>query len=363
MRGHDIVITGAGAVTPLGHCLDETRRALTDGACAAAPPRSFDASGFGGPLAAEVREFDARPFFTTPKALKLTDRPGRFAVAAAAMTLRRAGWDREVASPERLGVAIGTSGHDLLIEQLAGAVAPDEHRRTVTDIRRFADRVRAGLPPLWLLTVLPNMISAHVGIQFGATGPNTMIMTGAAAGLQAIGEGCDWLRAREADAVLAGASDSVVNPLCFAAFAQAGLFDADPGFVPGEGAAIVLLERRADAEARGARVLAAVAGHATRAGDPAAMRRATHAALAAAGWTPGHVDRHLGPVPALQRRLGHAMAAAAPIEMCLALDPLPGAAPPETLLMSAGGFGGPAAALGLRLAHVPVPPREAALHA
>src|SRR5262245_34578100 len=104
-----VVITGAGAITALGHSLDATLDALAAGASAVRPATLFDASGFTCAHAAEIRDWDPRPAFRVPKALKLTDRPARFAVAAAQAALDDAGWTAGAGAEEALGVAIGSS--------------------------------------------------------------------------------------------------------------------------------------------------------------------------------------------------------------------------------------------------------------
>ena len=122
------VVTGIGAVTPLGHTLDTTAAAVARGESAIRPLTRFHAGSLmTPPLAAEVNDFDARPYFRAPKALKLTDRRTRFAVAAAAMALADAsgiarGEELELA---RLGVVIGSSGSDLQVEDLANAIGHD----------------------------------------------------------------------------------------------------------------------------------------------------------------------------------------------------------------------------------------------
>ena len=110
--------------------------------------------------------------------------------------------------------------------------------------------------------------TAHVAIQVEARGPNSTVMTDWAAGLQAIGEGADWIRAGEADAVLAGGADTGLLPHAWAGFEQRGLFDVARGgaFVPGEGAAVLLLEEAESARRRGAPVLGEIVAHASAAG-------------------------------------------------------------------------------------------------
>ena len=297
------VVTGLGLVTPLGSGLEATRSALAGKRCAVSPATLFDAGPFASPLAGEVRDLDARSLFRVPKAMKLCDRRTRFAVCAAAMALEDAGFPPGPC--DGLGVAIGTSGSDLGADELSAALArTDEPRRAALDVRAFGEAALDGLNPLWLLVHLPNMASAHVAIQLEARGPNTTIMTGWAAGLSAIVEGAAWIAEGGADAVLAGGADSGVHPFAFAAFEQAGLLSGPSPLVPAEGAAVVLLEERGAALARGARILGEVGEHALSAGP-----RLSTLAAAAAPAPAGHLERHAGSL----------LAAHAPAALVLAL--------------------------------------------
>ncbi|MFN7986447.1 MAG: beta-ketoacyl synthase N-terminal-like domain-containing protein [Thermoanaerobaculia bacterium] len=307
MSGPRAVVTGLGLVTPLGSSLESTRSALEEGRSAIASATLFDASPFASPLAGEVKELDARAHFRLPKALKLCDRRTRFAVCAAAMALAHAGFPSGPC--EGLGVAIGTSGSDLGAEELSTAlVRGEEPRRAALDTAVFGEAALAGLNPLWLLLHLPNMASAHVAIQVEARGPNTTVMTGWAAGLSAIVEGAAWITEGSAVAVLAGGADSAVHPFAFAALEQAGLFSPPlPGtspLVPAEGAAVVLLEEREAALARGARILAEVGDHALAPGG--------RLSLLVAGAAPA-------PAARLERHAGNLLAAHAPAAIVLAL--------------------------------------------
>ena len=303
MKERRAVITGLGLLTPVGTSLGATRRALAEGRCAIAPATLFDPSPFASPLAGEVRDLDPRPYFRVPKALKLCDRRTRFAVCAAAMALEDAGFP---AGPcEGLGVSIGTSGSDLGAEELSAALArAEDPALPARDTAVFGEAALGGLNPLWLLVHLPNMTSAHVAIQREARGPNTTVMTGWAAGLSAIVEGAAWIAEGRADAVLAGGADSAVHPFAFAALEQEGHLSGPSPLVPAEGAAVVLLEEREAALARGARIFGEVGGHALSAGP--------RLAALAAGATPAHSLR-------LERLAGNLLAAHAPAALALAL--------------------------------------------
>lgn len=371
-------VTGAGLLTPAGDAL-ATLAALGRGESALAPPTLLETSPFSVHEAGEVRGFDARPYFETPKALKLTDRRTRLGVAACAMAVADAGLPRGEGALSDLGVVLGTSGSDLLVEDLSRALAPDPDRRAAVDVPFFAERVLSGLNPLWLLVVLPNLSSAHVGIQLGARGPNSTVMTDAAAGLSAVGEGASWIRTGEADVLLSGGVDTSLQPVAWADFEKAGLFAPDAAGARlglGEGAAVLVLEERERALARGARVLGEVLGSSTSspAGDESpgdALRRAVRGALADAAVEPSSVGAAaldtLRPAPErpaleaalrealggrppsvldLAPSLGHSLAASGPTAAALLLS---GLAPPGAVILVASlGLAGQAAALVLR---------------
>jgi 3-oxoacyl-(acyl-carrier-protein) synthase len=332
-----VVVTGLGLVTPLGPSLAATREALEAGRCAVGEPSLLDATPFASRLAGEVRGLDARAHFRVPKALKLCDRRTRFAVCAAAMAYADAGL---VEGPrDDLGVAIGTAGSDLGAEELSAALArAAEPGRAVREAAAFGEAALAGLNPLWLLVHLPNMASAHVAIQLEARGPNTTVMTGWAAGLGAIATGADWIAEGSAEAVLAGGADCGVHPFAFAALEAEGLLASPTSFVPAEGAAVLLLEEREAALARGARLLGEVAGHALSRGT----RRDALVADAAAP-----------PAGLLERLAGHLLSAHAPAALVLALA----AGPSRPVAAVADGPAGEAAAL------LVLPPAEAARRA
>jgi len=280
-----VAITGVGLVTPLGRGLPAVAAAFGRGESAAAPATLFDASGFASALAAEVRDFDPRPSFRAPKALKLCDRRTQLAVAAASDAVADARLDGTLA-PEELGVILGTSGSDLGAPELSRAV-DGAGGAAAKDVPLFARKVLSGLSPLWLLVHLPNMTGAHVAIQAGARGPNDTVMTGWAAGLQAVGEGAAAVARGDAEAVLAGGTDSAIHPFAFAGFQQAGWLGGD-GFVPGEGAVVLVLEEWERARRRGARVRGEVVGWSSGVvdGDADLERLARRAGAGEAGSAP-----------------------------------------------------------------------------
>ena len=280
------VITGLGAVTPLGDGLDGTIERIARGTSAVSSVRRFDASGCGTTRAAEIDDLDARRFFRTPKSVKLTDRRTQYAVAAASMALSDAGLQPGRFDAARAGVIIGTSGSDLQVEDLGKALGGSD----CEDIAAFGQRILSGLNPLWLLVNLPNMVSAHVSIQFDLQGPNSTVMTDWIAGVQAIGEAASWIEQGEADVVVCGGADCGVLPFVFADYEGGPPFSqSEDGVVAGDGAALFVLEEREHALARDARIYGEVAACAVAAPPSAdgenSLALAMEQALDRAAWS------------------------------------------------------------------------------
>jgi 3-oxoacyl-[acyl-carrier-protein] synthase II len=287
-----IAVTGLGLVTPIGAGREEVWEGLLAGRCGFAPVESFDTRAFSVHLGAEVRSFDAEPYARRldPRAL---GRASLLAVAAARMALEDAGVEPSALAPERAGVAMGTTSGE-----------PRE-------VERFDDRYLAGeldRVGAEFISLYPcHMIAAHVARELGFAGPNAMIPTACAAGNYAIAHAMDLLRAGCADLMLAGGADAF-SRITYTGFARLGAiapercqpFDRNrKGMIPGEGAAVLVLEPLSRARARGARVYAELAGyglscdahHMTAAhpeGDGAA--RAMERALADAGAAPADIS-------------------------------------------------------------------------
>jgi 3-oxoacyl-[acyl-carrier-protein] synthase II len=287
-----IAVTGLGLVTPVGAGREEVWQGLLAGRSGFAPVESFDTRAFSVHLGAEVRGFDAEPYVRRLAAGSL-GRASQLAIAAARMALTDAGVDAEALAPERAGVAMGTTSGE-----------PRE-------VERFDDRYLAGeldRVGAEFISLYPcHMIAAHVARELGFAGPNAMIPTACAAGNYAIAHAMDVLRAGRADLMLAGGADAF-SRITYTGFARLGAiapercqpFDRNrKGMIPGEGAAVLVLEPLDRALARGARVYAELAGyglscdahHMTAAhpeGDGAA--RAMQRALADAGASPEEVS-------------------------------------------------------------------------
>ena len=301
-----VVITGIGMVTPLGHSLARTMAALDQGESGLAPVTSFDATGFRRDRAGGVKDFNARDYFRVPKAMKLTDRTSKWAVAAAVMALEDAGLERAGSRHGAPGRPDRRRAPDLQAAELSRAIGPDPARRCVQEIPFFAERVLSGLNPLWLLINLPNMTSAHVAIQNRGARPEQHDHDGL--GLRA---SRPWARRRLDPAAGRPRPCSRrrrsrrFDPLAFAATSGRDSCDArDPqdagGFNPGEGAAVLCWKNANDAVRRGARLSGEVCGYAASASLPPAGRKGPPSCGAGAddarchretGWTPAESRR------------------------------------------------------------------------
>jgi 3-oxoacyl-[acyl-carrier-protein] synthase II len=279
-----VALTGIGAVTPIGIGAMELEASLRCGRSGGTRISAFDCAGLETQIAAQVDDsrFDAESFVEPRKMVKHMSRAARFAVAAAAMARREARLGTDAVDPYRLGIALGAGGMgpvdmDLLEGQARAAIISARGQPgDELDIPAFSRVLRERTNPVTMLRGLPNLAATHLAIQQNARGPNTTITTACTAGTQAIGEGLRMIQRGDADVVFAGGADAMINPVGVIGFSILGAlsrrnaeparasrpFDAErDGFVLGEGGAIVILERESFAIARGAPVLAEVAGY------------------------------------------------------------------------------------------------------
>ena len=256
---HRVAVTGMGVKTPAGNDLDGFWETLVAGRSTARPIEAFDRSELAVPFGCEVRDFDAADYLGHKEARR-ADRVTQLAVGAAADALADAG---EIdADPARCGVVGGTGIGGLRTQEAEERVLFEKGPSRVT--------------PLLVPMMMPNAAAAYIAMRQGWTGPNLCIATACAAGGHAIGEAFRLVRDGSADVVIAGGAECAISPVALAAFARMGAlsgraddperasrpFDADrDGFVMGEGAAFVVLERWDRAAARGARIRGEVLGY------------------------------------------------------------------------------------------------------
>lgn len=294
-----MVVTGLGAVTPLGLSARDTWQALVAGRSGVARITQFDASAMPVQIAAEVKGFDPSPYMDAKAAGRL-ERFTQFSLAASMQALADAALNVTEDNAERIGVVMNTGGGGVgLVERETGVLAERGLRR---------------VSPLFVPMMMPNIGACQVSISLGLRGPAITSTAACAAGVQAIVDALRLIRDGDADVMIAGGSESALTPLSFAGMSNMRAlsrrndeperasrpFDADrDGFVFGEGAVALVLERREHAAARGARCYAAaVSGAATADGyhitapDPEGVgaARAMSRALQRGGLRPADVD-------------------------------------------------------------------------
>jgi 3-oxoacyl-[acyl-carrier-protein] synthase II len=255
-----VVITGLGAVTPIGHSAPEAWQAVRNGVCGVAPIAAYDASGQKVTLAAEVKNYQSDDFLDKKEAKHMA-RFTQFAVISAREALKDGGFTLENTDPDRCGVIV-SSGIGALQN------TEDEHSRY---LEKGIDRVS----PFYIPMTICNMAAGQVAIDAGFRGMCSCPVTACAGGTNAVGDAFHYIRDGYADAMLCGGSESAVTPLAIGGFTtmKALTQSADPsrasipfdaersGFVMGEGAAILLLEELGHALARGANIYAEFVGY------------------------------------------------------------------------------------------------------
>jgi len=359
------VVSGVGVVAPGGLTRETFWEAITGGRTSTRRITFFDPSGFRSQIAAEC-DFDPRAAGLTPEETERMDRYIQFAVVAAAEALEDSRLDLDKEDRERLGICLGTAvGGTTYLER--GYVAASHHGRD------WLVDPDAG-PPFLYHALVPSSLASEVAVKLGARGPALVISTGCTSGIDAIGYAHQMIQDGEADVVVSGASESPISPISMACFdpiratssrnqepgRASRPFDRDrDGFVMGEGGAVLVLEERERARARGAHVYCEVVGYASRGNayhmtglrpDGAEMAVAITDAMGQAGLGPEDIhyinahgsgtkqnDRHetaaykrsLGeqayriPISSIKSMVGHSLGGIGAIEMAacaLAID-------------------------------------------
>lgn len=284
MNSARVVITGLGAVTPLGLTVNETWASLCAGKCGIDKITAFDPVGFSCKLAGQVPDYKIRDYVpkTFRKAVKLMSRDIELAVMAAGEALTHSGLitkgidpENINVNPERMAINLGTGLISCDLVELAPAVAA-----SITDgkfdIHKWGKEGLEQITPLWLLKYLPNMLACHIGIIHDIQGPSNSITCAETSGHLAIAEATQIIARGAGDIALAGGAEAKVNPIvmirqCLLKRATdqnndgpasaCRPFDAEAkGSVFGEAAGVVILEKLENAEKRGARIFAEVVG-------------------------------------------------------------------------------------------------------
>jgi len=299
-----VVITGLGAVTPLGLTVEDTWTALCAGRSGIGPITRFDASGFPVTIAGEVKGFDPN-LYLEKKDVKKMDTFIHYACAAGHMAVADAGLRVDAANAERVGVYIGSG--------IGGLRAIEEWHKVLQD------KGPTRITPFFIPMTIINMASGQLAIQLGAKGPNSAAVTACATGNHCIGDAFRLVQRGDADAMIAGGTEAALTPLCVAGFAAARAlstrndapqqasrpFDRDrDGFVLGEGAGVVVLEALDSARRRDAKIYAEIIGYGTSADayhitappeDGEGAVRCMRSALSDGGTSPdevGYINAH-----------------------------------------------------------------------
>ena len=294
-----VVVSGMGAVSPYGPSVKLMWEKLLSGESAIKPIENFDISGFSCTIGGEIRDFEPRDFIDRKSARRMA-RFTQFAVAAAREAIEDAQLDLDSMDRSRIGVVLGN-----------GAGGYPEIQATASTL---FERGGMRLDPLFLPKVLPNMAAANIAMQFGLLGYNTTVVTACAAGTQALGDAANVIRSGQADIVISGGTEAGFCQLGLGGFAvmralttrnehpteASRPFDADrDGFVPGEGAGIIVLESEESARRRGVEPEVELAGFGSSAdahhlvmpdADGAGPIRAINWAMEDAGVAPEEID-------------------------------------------------------------------------
>jgi 3-oxoacyl-[acyl-carrier-protein] synthase II len=262
MTSRRVVITGLGAITPLGLDVPTTWANLIAGKSGITPITSWDASRYDCRFAGQVADFEPRQYFFNEKDARRADRYSQMAMASAKEAVKHAGLDPEKLDLDRVGVLIGSG--------IGGLVTLHEQDKNL--ILKGPNRVSPFMIPM----MISNMAAGLVSMEFKFAGPNFSVVTACATSNNCIGEAWRLIRDNEAEVILAGGSEAACSPLGMSGFAAMRAlstrnddpahasrpFDKDrDGFVLGEGAATVIVEELEHAKKRGAPILAELTGY------------------------------------------------------------------------------------------------------
>ena len=255
-----VVITGLGAITPIGNNVEDFWKGIKDGRCGIDEIKGFDTTGFKVKLAGEVKGFNPEDYFEKRDAKRM-DRFSHFAVVIAKEAWKDSGLDREKEDMTRVGVIVGSG--------IGGLGTIEKDNRSL--VEKGPDRVS----PMYIPMSIGNMATGNITIALGAKGESISMVTACASGTHCIGESFRMIKHGYQDIIVAGGTEASVTPSGIAGFSnikaltqttdknRASIpFDKErSGFVMGEGAGIVILEELEHAKARGAKIYAEIVGY------------------------------------------------------------------------------------------------------
>lgn len=260
MEKRRVVVTGMGAVTPIGIGIDNFWKSVKDQKTGFAPITHFDTTDYKVKLAAEVKDFDAKAYMDAKEARRM-ELFSQYAMAAAKEAIEDSKIEMEQEDPYRVGCAIGCG---------VGSLQAIEREYT-----KLVEKGPNRVGPLFVPMMISNMAAGNVSIHFGLKGKSINVVTACATGTNAIGEAFRAIQYGEADMMVAGGTEGSICPIAIAGFTSLTALTTatDPkrcsipfdkersGFVMGEGAAVVILEELCHAKKRGAKIYAEVAGY------------------------------------------------------------------------------------------------------
>lgn len=257
---HRVVVTGMGAITPIGNNVKDFFDNVKAGVCGIDFITNFDTEAYSVKLAAAVKNFDPKPYMDF-KEIRRMDRFSQFAIAASSQALQDAGIDPDSIDRDRFGVIVGSG--------IGGLENIEKEAKTLVD--KGPRRVN----PLFIPMIITNMAAGNIAIKFGARGVCSNVVTACATGTHCIGEAFRYIKHGYADVILAGGTEASITPLGVAGFSALTALSVskDPlrasipfdkerdGFVMGEGAGILLIEEYNHAKRRGAKIYAEIVGY------------------------------------------------------------------------------------------------------
>ncbi|HOJ60072.1 MAG TPA: beta-ketoacyl-ACP synthase II [bacterium] len=256
-----VVVTGMGALTPIGNTLEEFWDSAIHGRSGTGLLTRFDTTHYSSKIDAEVKGFNPEPYINA-KEVGRTDLFVQYAVAAAAMSVADSGLDMETVDRNRAGVIVSSG---------IGGLQTIENQKEVLD-QKGPRRISPYLIPMLII----NMASGMVSIRYGLRGPNTSVVTACATGAHSIGEAMRLIQRGDADVMIAGGAEAAITPLGFGGFCSIRALSTrndEPekasrpfeknrdGFVMGEGAGVLVLEELEHAKKRGARIYGELIGY------------------------------------------------------------------------------------------------------
>lgn len=259
-KNRRVVITGMGAITPIGNSVEEFWNGIKEGKTGFGPITYFDTADYRCKLAAEVKDFDPAQYMDKKSARRM-EQFCQFAVAAAGQAISDAGLDMEQEDPYMVGCSVGSG---------IGSLQAMER-----EYDRLKEKGPGRVGPMLVPLMISNMAAGNVSIAYGLKGKSLNVVTACATGTHSIGEAYRTIQYGDADVMIAGGTESSITPIGIAGFSAltALSFSEDPqrasipfdkdrnGFVMGEGSAVVVLEELEHAKRRGAKIYAELIGY------------------------------------------------------------------------------------------------------